>query len=91
MNKKSICWFTKKNKETILSFNFECKNIVDNKKIWKTTKKKISDWSSSFEKNIIKQDRVITDDSSMITLVALSDLELKIIGALIFHSPKNTR
>ena len=27
----------------------------------------------------------------MITLVALSDLELKIIGALIFHSPKNTR
>ena len=54
-------------------------------------KKKFSDWSSSFEKNIIKQDRVITDDSSMITLVALSDLELKIIGALIFHSPKNTR
>ena len=51
-------------------------------------KKKFSDWSSSFEKNIIKQDRVITDDSSMITLVALSDLELKIIGALIFHSPK---
>lgn len=91
MNKKSICWFTKKNKETILSFNFECKNIVDNKKFWKTAKKNFSDWSSSFEKNIIKQDRVITDDSSMITLVALSDLELKIIGALIFHSPKNTR
>ena len=46
---RNACISLLRKKETIL-FKFECKNIVDNKKLGKTVKIFFSNKSSSFEK-----------------------------------------